>query len=197
MFLQNTIETIAHPQTKEEDGHLISANHSQEMSASQCSGKAGIQFTGIPNFSLFISAAWLDSPSNKATHDPCDLHNHTSPEQPSRKKSGPGILEIRKSCLSGHGNWHWSRQWSIGNFNNPPGIWPSHVPGEGGVSVCGDSNFYFKLRYCGLTKPSGLLNLEIFESMRFAIFACYSVWYLYVMLCTFAVFVPCLCPLTG
>ena len=40
-FLQNTMETIAHPQTKKEEGHLIAGY--QEMSASQCSGKAGIQ----------------------------------------------------------------------------------------------------------------------------------------------------------
>ena len=43
--------------------------------------------------------------------------------QPSRKKkiSGPEILGIRKSCLSDHGNWRWSRQCSLinsGNFNN-------------------------------------------------------------------------------
>ena len=37
------IETIAHPQTKKEEGHLIAGYHSPEMSASQCSGKAGIQ----------------------------------------------------------------------------------------------------------------------------------------------------------
>ena len=30
-------------------------------------------------------------------------------------------------------------RWSIGNFNNPPGIWPSYVPGEGSVRVCGDT----------------------------------------------------------
>ena len=35
------METIAHPQTKKEEGHLIAGY--QEMSASQCSGKAGIQ----------------------------------------------------------------------------------------------------------------------------------------------------------
>ena len=37
------IETIAHRQTKREEGHLISGYHSPEMSASQRSGKAGIQ----------------------------------------------------------------------------------------------------------------------------------------------------------
>ena len=55
------------------------------------------------------------------------------------------------------------------------------MPGEGGVRVCGDAvlldfwcgfcgNFYVKLRYCGFTKSSGLLYLEILGgiSMRFA-----------------------------
>ena len=47
-------------------------------------------------FSLFISAEWQKSLLNKATHDTSDLHNHTFPEQPPRKKkSGPEILEIR------------------------------------------------------------------------------------------------------
>ena len=67
-------------------------------------------FAWIPNFSLFISTAWLNSLLNKTTHDTCDLHNHTSPKQPSRKKSGTEILEIRRSCLSGYRNWRWSRQ---------------------------------------------------------------------------------------
>ena len=30
-----------------------------------------------------------------------DLHDHPFPEQPSRKKTGPEMLEIRKSYLSG------------------------------------------------------------------------------------------------
>ena len=81
--------------------------------------------------------------------------------------------------------------WSIRNINNPPGIWPSHMPGEGGVRVCVDAvlldfwcgfcgNFYVKLRYCGFTKSSGLLYLEILGGIS--------------MLCSFAVFVPRLCP---
>ena len=69
-------------------------------------------FTGIPNFSLFISTAWLNSPLNKATRDTCDLHNHTFPEQPSRQNLDQ-ILEIRKSCLSGHGNWRDNVRWSV------------------------------------------------------------------------------------
>ena len=32
------------------------------------------------------------------------------------------------------------------------------------VQFC--DNFYFKLRYCGFTKPSGLRYLEIFEKIR-------------------------------
>ena len=56
-------------------------------------------------------------------------------------------------------------------------------------AFCG--NFYFKLRYCGFTKPSSLRYLEIFEiiSTRFAVFFCYSLRCLYVILCDFAVFV--------
>ena len=52
------------------------------MSASQCSKKAGIPalFAWIPNFPLFISITWLNSLLNKATHDTCDLHNHTYPK---------------------------------------------------------------------------------------------------------------------
>ena len=34
---------MVHPQSKKEEGHLISGYHSPEMSASQRSGKAGIQ----------------------------------------------------------------------------------------------------------------------------------------------------------
>ena len=37
------IETIAHPQTKKEEGHLIAGYHSQQMISSQCSGKTGIK----------------------------------------------------------------------------------------------------------------------------------------------------------
>ena len=79
---------------------------------------------------------------------------------------------------------------------------------EGGVRVCGDqcgfarflvrfcSDFYFQLRYCGFTKPSGLRvfrNFRVF-SMWFAVFLCYYVRYLYVFLRDFAVFVPPLRP---
>ena len=46
-----------------EGGHLVAGYHSQEMSASQCSKKADIQRLHelIPNFSLFISTALLNS----------------------------------------------------------------------------------------------------------------------------------------
>ena len=106
------------PKQKKEEGHLISGYHSQKMSASQWSGKAGIQcLQEYPIFSLFILTTWLNSPLKKATRDTCDSHNHTSPEQPSRKKkSGPEILEIRKSYLSGHGNWRWSRHCLLINW---------------------------------------------------------------------------------
>ena len=71
-----------------EGGHLVAGYHSQQMSASQCSKKAGIHcLHEYLNFSLFISTAWLNSLLNKATHDTCDLHNHTSPKQPCRKKN--------------------------------------------------------------------------------------------------------------
>ena len=48
------------------------------------------------------------------------------------------------------------------------------------MRFCG--NFYFKLRYCGFTKPSSVCRFLI----------CYSVWCFYVFLCGFAVFVPAL-----
>ena len=62
------------------------------------------------------------------------------------------------------------------------------------VRFCCD--FYFKLRYCGFPKPSGLHCLEKFRviSMRFEVFLCYSVRYLYVFLCRFEVFVPLYAP---
>ena len=62
-------------------------------------------------------------------------------------------------------------RWSIGNFKNPPGIWPSHVPGEGGVKVCGDTvlfdlwwwgSAWIFILSCGIavfTKPSRLRYL--------------------------------------
>ena len=53
-------------------------------------------FTGIPNFSLFISTAWLNSPLNKATRDTCDLHNHTFPEQPSRQNLDQKIWKLER-----------------------------------------------------------------------------------------------------
>ena len=79
---------------------------------------------------------------------------------------------------------------------------------RGDVRVCSDAvlldvwcvlrKFLFKLRYCGFTKPSNLRYLEIFEiiSTRFAVFFCYSLRCLYVILCDFAVFVSPLSPLS-
>ena len=89
-----------------EGGHLVAGYHSQEMSASQCSKKADIQRLHelIPNFSLFISTALLNSLLKRLHMIPVIciiiLPLNGRPE----KKSGPEILEIRKSCLSGHGN---------------------------------------------------------------------------------------------
>ena len=85
-FPQNTIKKIAHPQTKKgrrtPDLRLpLTRNECQSV---KWKGWYSV-FTGIPNFSLFISTAWLNSPLNKATRDTCDLHNHTFPEQPFRQ----------------------------------------------------------------------------------------------------------------
>ena len=102
---------------------------------------------------------------------------------------------------------------------NPSGNWvilissgqkPCESTGKGGGSKglwwCGIAwflvqfcrNFYFKLscRYCGFRKPSNLRYLKIFGviSMRFVVFFCYSVQCLYVILCSFTVFVPPLHP---
>ena len=158
-------------------------------------------FAGIPNFSLFISTAWLNSPLNKATHDTCDLHNHTSPEQPSRKTLDRQFWKLERfAYLAMETDIDRDNvRWSIGIFNNPPGIWPSHVPGEGGVRICGDANFDAKVVVLRFNKTKRFAVFRNFRviSMRFAVCACYSVWCLYVMLCTFAVFVPRLCPLTG
>ena len=75
----------------------------------------------------------------------------------------------------------------------------------GGGRVCGvavllDFKYGFadifisplKLRYSVFTKPSGLRYLEIVWkiSMRFAVFLCYSVRCLYVIMCGFAIFLP-------
>ena len=77
--------------------------------------------------------------------------------------------------------------------------------GGGGGRVCGvavllDFKYGFadifisplKLRYSVFTKPSGLRYLEIVWkiSMRFAVFLCYSVRCLYVIMCGFAIFLP-------
>ena len=56
------------------------------------------------------------------------------------------------------------------------------------VRFCG--NIYVKLRYYDFTKPSGLRVI----SMRFAVFLCYSVRCLFVILFGFAIFVPPLRP---
>ena len=146
---------MAHPQSKKEEGHLISGYHSQKMSASQWSGNADIQcLQEYPIFHFFFSTAWLNSPVNKATRDTCDLHNHTSPEQPSREKNLDRKfwkLE-RVAYLAMETDVHRDNvRWSIGNFNNPPGIWPSPVPGEGGLRVCGHAVFlYFWCGFAGI-----------------------------------------------
>ena len=135
-------------------------------------------FAGLPNFLLFISTAWLIGPLNKATRDTCDLHNHTSLKQPSRKNLDRKFWKLeRVGYLAIETDVDRDNvRWSIGNFNNPPGIWQPHMPGVGELRAkglrwygfsrfllrfCG--NFYFKLRYCGFKKPSGLRYLEIFE----------------------------------
>ena len=61
-------------------------------------------------------------------------------------------------------------------------------------ALCG--NFYFKLRFCGFTKPSSLRYLEIFEiiSTRFAVFFCKFFALFICNLCDFAVFVSPLAP---
>ena len=56
------------------------------------------------------------------------------------------------------------------------------------VRFCG--NIYVKLLYHDFTKPSSLRVI----SMRFAVFLCYSVRCLFVILCCFAIFVPALRP---
>ena len=58
------------------------------------------------------------------------------------------------------------------------------------VRFCG--NLSFKLRYWGFTKPSGFAVFRNFRVifMRFAVFLCYSVRCLEVILCDLAVFVP-------
>ena len=63
------------------------------------------------------------------------------------------------------------------------------------VRFCG--NYYFKLRYCGFTKQFAVLRNFRVISMQFAVFLCYSVWCLYVILCGFAVLIiPSYVPLT-
>ena len=168
IFPQNTIETIAHPQTKKgkrtPDLSLpVTRNECQSV---KWKGWYSV-FAGIPNFSLFISTAWLNSPLNNATRDTCDLHNHTSPEQPSRennldrkfwKLERVAYLAIETDIDPDN------VRWSIENFNNPPGIWPSHVPGEGALKGLQWYGFArFLVRFCGFTKPSGLRYLEMFE----------------------------------
>ena len=157
-------------------------------------------------FSTFFSTAWLNSPLNKATRDTCDLHNHTSPEQPSKEKNLDRKfwkLE-RVAYLAMETDVHRDNvRWSIGNFNNPPGIWPSPVPGEGGLRVCGHAVFlYFWCGFAGIFILS--CGIVVIKTKRFAVFRNFRVnskalcgfrmLFCVVMLCSFAVFVPCLCP---
>ena len=76
-------------------------------------------FAWIPNFSLFISTAWLNSPAEQGyTWYLWFALPYFPRTNVQKKKSGPEILEIRKSCLSAHGgsclsahgNWRWWRQ---------------------------------------------------------------------------------------
>ena len=58
------------------------------MSASQRSGKAGIQcLHEYPIFHFLFQLNDKRSLLSRATHDTSDLHNHTFPEQPSRQKN--------------------------------------------------------------------------------------------------------------
>ena len=59
------------------------------------------------------------------------------------------------------------------------------------MRFCGD--FYFKLRFYKTKRFAVIRNFRVI-STRFAGFLCYSVRYLYVFLCGFAVFVPPLRP---
>ena len=90
------IETIAHRQTKREEGHLISGYHSPEMSASQRSGKAGIQcLHEYPIFHFLFQlndkrAFWA-----RLHMIPVICIIILSLNSRPEKKSGPEILEIR------------------------------------------------------------------------------------------------------
>ena len=55
------METIAYPQTKKEEGHLIAGY--QEMSASQCSGKAAFSVCMITKFFTFYFNCMTKLPS--------------------------------------------------------------------------------------------------------------------------------------
>ena len=63
------------------------------------------------------------------------------------------------------------------------------------MRFCG--NFYFTLRYCGLQNQAVCGVNTILGNLQFAVFCCYSVRCLYLILCGFAVFVSPLCPPQG
>ena len=102
-------------------------------------------------------------------------------KQPSRKKIWTGNFEIRKSCLSGHGKWRWSRQLFADQLETST------------------THRVFDDHMC---QGKGVLGFAVFRnfrviSMRFAVFACYFVWCLYLTMCSFAVFVTPFVPLFG
>ena len=110
MFPQNTIETIAHPQSKKgkKDTWSQVTIHKKWVPVSEVKR---LVFSVRKNTQF---ALWTRL---HVTPVICILPAAVQKE----KISGPEILGIRKSCLSDHGNWRWSRQCSLinsGNFNN-------------------------------------------------------------------------------
>ena len=78
-------------------------------------------------------------------------------------------MKIRKSCslaMETDVDRH-NVRWSVGNFSNSPGIWPSRMPGEGGLRVCGGTVL--------LDFWCGFAVLRLYKTKRFAVFRSFRV----------------------